>query len=524
MARFNVRNLIASSITKEKELNAAPTAGNYDRFDEGDNVWLDGNGQRPEQRVPSFENNSAREKLISDALDRRAAYMKEKFGVEMKGSFRPRTAEEVAALANTCFAWLEKAEGSDGRNPALAADLAERVAALAKHLKSVVGFRVCRGLLRQSLSAVTRAAGVTPELSKKLRVMDSRGPSRNADEQEKRDRLVDSVEESVGGLRCMIDLGRAVERASEEVGLKDFRGSRVKDLELGVELLTTVIGLEMGSRKGQVRFSMGGYLPQGAGPQALEDHKAALAAAYRKVEAGEAALAKEVALLVEMPKKVYRDSSTATEAAVRALDVLMAATFATKAGLTIQGETMAEKTGKAVSGGGGGMFEKEIAACERALRQTPYQAAVRRVVDEDGNVINPNAGIVLPNTGRLNTAHVARKNPLPDLTGGNGEVIYRPMETPVITSPFEQAVVDPRTGVISPAAEVEADDGYEDEADDVDAFIAAAEAGDLSDEQKAARYLAAFEAAKAAAQSQQDYQRKYWAAVQAGDLTGGCGA
>ena len=406
MARFNVRNIVSNSIVKATEMNAEATVGGYGRFDEGDNVWLDGNGKRPEQRVPTKENHSAREKALSDALDRRAAYMKEKFGVDIKGSFRARTAEEVAEWVNTCFAWMEKAESSVGRNPEAATRLDAHVAKLAANLKSVVGFRVCRGLLRQSLSAVTRAAGVTPELSKKLRVMDSTGPSRNAEEQDQRDRLVDSVEESVNGLRCMIDLGFAVERAAAAVGLHDFKGNRVKDLEVGVELVTSVIALEMGSRKGQARFSMGGYLPKGASPQALAEHQAALNAAYKKVEAGEAELTKDVMLRVEMPQRIYRDTPPPLDAAYRQLMDAVAGDFALKASFTIEGETTAEKTGKAVSGGGGGLFEKESAACERALRQAPYQVELRRVLDEDGNIINPNAGILLPNTGALRNDHV----------------------------------------------------------------------------------------------------------------------
>jgi len=264
---------------------------------------------------------------------------------------------------------------------------------------------------------------VTPELSKKLRVMDSTGPSRNAEEQDKRDRLVDSVEESMNGLRCMMDLGFAVEAAAAEVGLYDFKGNRVMDLEVGVELVTSVIGLEMGSRKGQARFSMGGYLPKGASQQAIDEHKAALAAAYRKVEEGEAELAKEVTLLVEIPKRRYSAPDAEVEAAVKRLTAQfgskkaayeeverrriedrrmaaeMEASARLKASLVIRGATLAEQTGKTVVGdkSEGSMFEKEQKAIAQRLAQPEYQMRVEKVYDEEGNVINPNEGKVIPN-------------------------------------------------------------------------------------------------------------------------------
>ena len=581
MARFNVRNIVTNSIAKTTEMNAEATVGGYGRFDEGDNVWLDGNGKRPEQRVPTKENNSAREKAISDALDRRAAYMKAKFGVDLKGSFRPRTAEEVAELATTCFKWMKKADESVGRNPEAATRLNERVATLAANLKSVVGFRVCRGLLRQSLSAVTRAAGVTPELSKKLRVMDSTGPSRNADEQDKRDRLVDSVEESMNGLRCMMDLGFAVEAAAAEVGLYDFKGNRVMDLEVGVELVTSVIGLEMGSRKGQARFSMGGYLPKGASQQAIDEHKAALAAAYRKVEEGEAELAKEVALLVEIPKRRYSAPDAEVEAAVarlaatfgskkaayeeverrriedRRLAADMEATFRLKNSLVIRGATLAEQTGKTVVGdkSEGSMFEKEHKAIAQRLAQPEYQMRVEKVYDEEGNVINPNEGKVIPNilgggwSGRsrvvtpdvnaLEDATLActaleSTDPFADFRKANEDyraALAADAEADAkaeLKAEAEAKAAEKAEVVVVVKAEAEAEYAFDDEGDDTANILAELEAiraeqnrklaaGEVTqeelDEQQATRYTNAFNKVMAEVAEGIERNRAYWAAI-----------
>jgi hypothetical protein len=319
--------------------------------------------------------------------------MKEKFGVDIKGSFRPRTDVEIAEVANVSLRWMGLAEENLGRNPELAAKLNGHVRSLATNLRSIMGLRVCRSLMRQGLSALTRAAGVTPELSRKLRVMDTTGPSRNADEQDKRDRLVDTVEESKQGLRVMLDLIRAVESASAEVGLNDFRGNRVKDLELGDELIASVISLEMGSRKGQVRYSMGGYLPKGASKADLDAHKTRLAAAYKKVEAEEIPLARRVINLVKMPKKVYADRTTTVQAATHQMEAMAAATFHLKSTLVIAGESLAEKTGKATTGNRN-LFDVAQAGIAANLAQAPYQPTLARAIDEDGNTIVPKSDVI----------------------------------------------------------------------------------------------------------------------------------
>ncbi len=240
MARFNILSTLKNESIKNREAAADATAGGSGRFDDSSLVWLDGRGKQPDPQAQGQERSDVTEKARLDALDRRAAFLKEKFGVDVQGSFRPRTDEELAGLATTCIKWLGLAEEHLSRQPAVADALNRHVQTLAEKLPSVVGLRVCRGLMRQGLGALTRAAGVTPELSRRLRVMESTGPARSEEEQDKRDRLLDSVEESKQGLRSMLDLVSAVERASDLVGLHDFRGNRVQSLDRNEELLASV--------------------------------------------------------------------------------------------------------------------------------------------------------------------------------------------------------------------------------------------------------------------------------------------
>jgi len=408
---------------------------------------------------------------------------------------------------------------------------------------------------------------VTPELSKKLRVMDSTGPSRNAEEQDKRDRLVDSVEESVNGLRCMMDLGFAVEAAAAEVGLYDFKGNRVMDLEVGVELVTSVIGLEMGSRKGQARFSMGGYLPKGASQQAIDEHKAALAAAYRKVEEGEAELAKEVALLVEIPKRRYSRPDAEVEAAVARLAAtfgskkaayeeverrriedrkqaaLMAATSRLKDSLVVRGASLAEQTGKTVIGDKSkdSMIEKEQKAIAQRLAQDEYQVRVELIYDDEGNVINPNAGkVVVNHAGTPSNGHVAIRTTQTEafeeatlsyttLESTDQFEIFRKAREAELKAEAEAKAAEKSEVEVVVKAEVEVGEYSFEAEDDATATILAeleairAEqnrklaAGEVTqeelDEQQALRYTAAFNKAMAEAAEGIERNRAYWAAI-----------
>lgn len=395
MARFNILSTLKNESIKNREAAVDATAGGSGQFDDSSLVWLDGRGKQPDPQAQGQERSDVTEKARLDALDRRAAFLKERFGVDVQGSFRPRTDEELATLATTCVRWLGLAEEHLSRQPAVADALNRHIQTLAEKLPSVVGLRVCRGLMRQGLGALTRAAGVTPELSRRLRVMESTGAARSEEEQDKRDRLLDSVEESKQGLRSMLDLVSAVERASDLVGLHDFRGNRVQSLDRNEELLASVVALEMGSRKGQVRYRMGGYLPTGTSAEAKQAHKERLAAAYRKIEAEEAPLARRLYAAVDFPKAVRTDRTDSFTIASRQMESAIGAAYRLQQALNVTtGATVAEQTGKS-SAGHRDMFSVEAAAIAKNLAQAPYEPKRAQALDEDGLPVAP-VGLILP--------------------------------------------------------------------------------------------------------------------------------
>ncbi len=405
MARFNVLSTIKSEVTKNNEAAVDSTAGGYGRFDENELVWMEGD-KTPEQRVPTRVKDSAFERARMEAIDRRAAVMKERYGVDMGGSFRPRTAKEVASIATSCMEFMRVSEESAPKNPAQVRLLNGYIGDLLSNLKTVAGLRVARGIMRQGLGALTRAVGVLPELSSRLLAMDASGSPRNAEEQDKRDRLVDSVEEGQQSLRVWLTSLEVVKEQSSKVGLVDFHGKVVDGLDIAEELVAAVIGLETGSRKGQVRYSMGGYLPATASQEDKEAHSKRLAEAYKKVEATEGLLVREVLSIIDLPKRQRGATLSAKDSAAKAMEAFIASVNEVRSNLTVKGgESIAEMTGKAVSGKGGGMFDTEVEHCERRLAEAPYQPRKTRLLDEDGNPLPVEVG-VLPNTGPLNRRHI----------------------------------------------------------------------------------------------------------------------
>ena len=323
MARFDILNSIKKASTINRELGVGTssgigtgflgsvTAGNS-RADSENGQWLEGRNQDQvaDQRKPAFELDSVMARKAIEARAKNDEKLHAEFGFDPRGSYRATDPAELADVVNTCFRLDGLAQEHAGRRPDLTVKLNDLVAGLARQLPNVVGLRVGRSLMRGGIGALVRAAKVAPGQQQRLMALDFRGPAQSGEEQDRRDRLVDSVEEAINGLRIHMDAVNAVELASEEVGFFDQRGNRVKDLDRYHELVTSMVDLEVKSRIAMTKEQLLPYKDVKRNPDLKEVQDGIIArnkAKKAKLEAEGNALGRAVIDLVEMPKRVYRD-------------------------------------------------------------------------------------------------------------------------------------------------------------------------------------------------------------------------
>lgn len=281
MSRFDLLQAVKNAKLKDKSLFASPTTGVSGRLTANGHFVNDfaPSAPRPlaDPKATAKEADPLRDRLRAEAQARNAAFLKETYGVDIAAGFESRTSEELAELIQTCASWAQEAQqnGSEFFAPLLA-----DVTQLYQAVPGVLGFKLCRSLMRQSIGSLVRATGVAPGMAAKLAVMEVRGAARDHEEQMKRDKLLEASSEAVEAARPMLALADAISFLGETQGFVDHQG-RSASLEAFDELCAATVELELRSRKGKARYQLG------VGTPALSD-------AIKEIEAEGPALMKAV--------------------------------------------------------------------------------------------------------------------------------------------------------------------------------------------------------------------------------------